>query len=184
MVNDYLMGLLFKGGDMGARIKSVQRGVIELDGVTSNTQEINEVDMSKSLCILLGFRSVAIQPRDSFCSVALATSTTIEAVRRGNTGLTSASWMLIEFREGISSLQRGFFAIAEGELTADHTITEIDTNKYILVLNGTISYESSNEERLCITLELINSTTLRATRGAAGLTLTVSFELIEFLPSV
>lgn len=181
MVNDYLMNMMFKGGDMGARIKSVQRGVVEMDGVAWNTGVINEVDLEKSVCLYLGCRGTYTQPQSLFAGVRLNSSTEIFGRRIGSQGITYVSYMVVEFETGINSSQRDTVVIAANETSDDHTINEVDLSKSLLAFGGCFGTAPTYEKYILSTLEFVNSTTLRATRGEADIyTNNIYFDLLEF----
>lgn len=73
--------------------KSIQRGTINLGGVTSSTATITAVDTAKASLRLLGFSNASTT--DSVY-IALTNSTTITATRPSTTGTIVVSWELTE----------------------------------------------------------------------------------------
>jgi len=164
----------------GAVINTIQRGIIELDAVISNTQTITSVDTSKAICIGAGFLCLADQPRGNFHCLKLISATSVEASRNAPDYKTYAAYQIIEFSSGVASSQRGEFNILLDDLSADFTISQVDPTKCILAHNGTKGSIVGNAKKISTTLELINSTTIRATRGVVDQPITQYFDLIEF----
>lgn len=175
-----LMGAAL-GGDMGAEIKSIQQGIIELGGVISATAAINEVDLSKAVCLFTGSRAADGGPNNVFCGVALTSSIQVTGYKSIVTGTAHVGFTVIEFLTGIESSQRGVIQIITPDVITDETISEVDISKTLLGFGGYRGYEGTNESLIATTLELVNSTTLRATRGSGiNRTATVYYDLLEF----
>lgn len=85
----------------------------------------------------------------------------------------------------LASVQRGTVAMTNTVTTNTATIAAVDTANSVLVWlgqNGTSA--SDNPDHAWCGLELTNATTVTATRTTGGNTVTVSFEVYEFLPGV
>lgn len=76
------------------------------------------------------------------------------------------------FGAGVKSVQRGTVTTATSTTV---TVTSVDTSKSLLALTGLTSASATNDGRI----ELTNSTTITATKGASGLT-TFAWQLVEF----
>lgn len=176
-----LMSAAKLGGDMGATLKSIQQATITLDGVSTNTATISEVDMDKSVCVFTGSRAAGGGPSNYYCSVFLSSSTQVTAINTSTTEIAHAGFVVMEFEDGIKSSQRGIISIADPATTNDATISAVDVDKAFLGYGGFRGYETSNELLIISNLELINSTTLRATRAVGtSRTAHMYFDLLEF----
>lgn len=84
----------------------------------------------------------------------------------------------------IKSVQRGTISLS-GVTSNTATITAVDPNNTMLVMNGFTSDETaSNYPRVFPLLQLTNATTVTASKQDATSTTVVSFEVIEFYPGV
>lgn len=86
-------------GGGGARIKSIQRGVIQLNGVTSNTAAITAVDTTKAELRLLGCQcnTAATALSDLSTYLTLTNATTVTATRLSSTGIVFVSFEVTEW---------------------------------------------------------------------------------------
>lgn len=80
---------------------------------------------------------------------------------------------------GIKSIQRGTISIGSLASSATATITAVNTSKTMLNFLGCYTSTSSDSIYLPL-LTLTNSTTVTASKGATGVSATVSYEVIEF----
>ena len=86
----------FFGG--GTTIRSIQRGVILMNGTTTATATISAVTTSKTELRLLGFRPQSTNQIDATLGILqLTNSTTITATRDTTSGSTNISWELTEW---------------------------------------------------------------------------------------
>lgn len=169
----------------GVVLESIQVGTILIeDEAGNNTATINSVDITKAVVYSLGFNASQDSARFFLTLLTLDNATTVKAVRyEGSGGFWSkASFCVIEFSSGIVGVQSGNISIGGAETFHDATITEVDVDKTLLLPRG--CYDSDYGTAmggLVPYLELINSTTVRATQGNAAYQVTAGFSLIEFV---
>jgi len=179
MVNDYLMGLLFKGGDMGAKIKSVQRFYETFSAQSIKDVTITEVDVSKTLIVLNGRKHWTRYDNDDQIAVRLLDNTTIR-LQKGNTvGSPGVAFTVIEFLSGVS-VQRSIAIMAPQTSQKDVTIEEVDLSKaFVSFLGVYTGYHLQGNSS--VRVNLLNSTTLRLEGAIDTHALNVSWEVVEFL---
>lgn len=86
-------------GASGMRIKSIQRGLITLSGVATNTATVTSVDTNKSILWDLGtLASGGLTTfEDTNIYLELTNATTITATRAGTAGAPIVSYQLVEY---------------------------------------------------------------------------------------
>lgn len=83
---------------MGASVKSIQRGVIQIDGTSvSNTATINSVTTTKSIVNFCGVRTDSNTQYCAHCYLTLTNATTVTAYR--NNASSANSWVSYEVVE-------------------------------------------------------------------------------------
>lgn len=82
----------------------------------------------------------------------------------------------------IESIQSGTIEIGAAELTGTATITSVDTDNSVVLFNGWSTDDGAQTEvhKNNAYLSLTNSTTITATRGHVGPTVTIAYTVIEF----
>lgn len=81
----------------------------------------------------------------------------------------------------IKSIQRGIIAFNTQQTQVDQAITAVNTSKSELRFLGfKVSGGSNPDIAQAVMIQLLNSTTVRANRGASGTSAEVSWELTEF----
>lgn len=173
-------------------IKSIQYGTFFLDSSTSDTETINSVNTANSMLFYLGMSASSHTPvtewADLMVKIVLTNSTTVTCDRIENPSSMYVSFCVIEFYPGIvKSNQSGTITIADSDgLSNTDTITAVDTSKSICIyLGNTTTYESSDLDFVgtaISSIELLNSTTVKAERGlsGAGADIVASYQVIEF----
>lgn len=84
---------------------------------------------------------------------------------------------------GIKSIQRGTIAVPGGAMSQTATISSVNTSKSELRFLGSSVNAATLDPRALVYIELTNSTTIRASRGASvapNVQTTVAWELTEF----
>lgn len=130
MANEHLMGLLFKGGDMGARLKSVQQVELALGAGSGEIDfTINSVDVDKSFLVLGGQHCAVTGPEHCTYTVKLKNATTVTV----NVGVAVGGrdiWVtIVEFESGIKNIQRGITALLAADQHEAVSITTVDLTK-------------------------------------------------------
>ena len=164
----------------GTPIDSIQLVTLTVaDSQASDTVTINEVDMGRSILYHNGQQGS--NGTNGELMVVFTNSTTITATRFGSyTGNATIKLTVIEFGSGVvNSVQRGVITMSNPQLTNTTSINEVDTSKCIVSYlrcntNGVIACQTCN-------VELTNSTTVTANRGAVNGSTNVSFEILEFV---
>lgn len=78
-------------------IKSIQRGLITLNGAGSSTATVTAVNPAKSVLMPLGQR-LTVDDNIYMHTLTLTNSTTVTATRETNAALNSfAAWQLVEY---------------------------------------------------------------------------------------
>lgn len=87
-----------------------------------------------------------------------------------------------QFTKGqIKSIQRGIIALSINQVQVDQAITAVNMSKSELRFLGFVITGGSNPDiTQAVMIQLLNSTTVRAKRGASGAAAEVSWELTEF----
>ncbi|MBA7570072.1 hypothetical protein ES708_11817 [subsurface metagenome] len=179
MGNDYLMGMITRGGDMGIRIASIQGGVITIPTADRYADvTIEAVNTDKAMLRMLGWNCVATTLTYIIPWVMLMSPTIVRAETANNNSDRDIGWNLIEFESGVKSKQTGTIYFGSGDLVKDETIEEVAPAKSALDCLGWRGGGDTGYTFSCI--ELINATTIRATRRKSGTTGEVRYQLIEF----
>jgi hypothetical protein len=158
-------------------IKSIQRGTINLSGVTSKVATINSVDLAHTFLISTGSSTDSIGNNVSFYRMAFTSNTQITATRFTTGGtLVNISYLAVEYFPGlIKSIQTG---VINNNTTA--TIQYVDLNKTFLFHLGS-SCNLSADQRSEGRLTFDNETTLRQTVVlGSGETTTTSYAIVQF----
>ena len=164
-------------------IKSIQRGVITLSGVASNTAAIASVNPANCRLVWLGTydTTASTTPDLVCCRVEFTNATTITAyVNTATTGAT-VSFEVIEYVPGvIKSVQRSTFAVT-GSTAGTGTITAVTTSKAQLdYLGFTTTYTGATVVGQGFgRLVLTNATTLTF-NGLGSMDRTVGYQVTEF----
>lgn len=154
---------------------------------TTNTATITSVDTSRSFIFPGGITtndSGGVGLDASICYAELTNGTTVTATRNtAGSEQPGIAGTVVEFSSGrINSIQRGVATIAGASLTEDVTVTSVTTSlSMVNALSSTSTSGSSidNEEQT-FTIEIVNATTIRATRNVTGRDVIFSWELVEF----
>lgn len=85
----------------------------------------------------------------------------------------------------VKSVQQVQITLGAGVASANLTIGAVDATKTALFYQGVSSTTSNSalSEEAAVSITLVNGTTVSASRGATGDTVTVSFMVVEFMPS-
>lgn len=158
------------------------------DGVsTVNTATISSVDTSRSMIFPGGITNsaVSLSPSPGVLRATLTNATTVTATRNTATGDDPVvAGTVVEFAAiRIASIQRGTVTIGSGNTTVDETVTSVTESRSVLnCLSASFSSVlSMDPEEEYFTCEILNSTTLRFTRGLGSTRLwTASYELVEY----
>ena len=158
----------------GAAIASIQHVDISIAASqTEGTAAINEVDLTKSVCYLLGMNFDYTHMYGLFAFVHLDDSTTVEAKRY--TAVTaqhpSIAACVLEFSSGIASVQPANGVIGPGNTYQDTTIIEVDLAKAVLFYRGFMTNCDAGVSGIPSALpviEFIDSTTVRFRRVSHG----------------
>jgi len=170
---------------MGATIKNIQEGTISIVGANStNTVTITGVDLTKAFLLFMGETGVESYLIYGMARLSFDSATVVRATRaQGYVGYDMViNFMVVEFSNGIKSIQSGIVTIADGSTSGDTTVTAVDLGKSLLCYLGSISWGTAMR-----TLEhwgrikRLNSTTIRAERTDTDGVTVVGFQLVEFL---
>ena len=168
----------------GAAINSIQMGTILIeDEALTNTATIDSVDTANAVVFSLGIAASSSNIWLALAMVTLTNATTVTASRGGglNTYSTTISFCVIEFSSGIEGVQNADIAISAAETSHDATITEVDTDKTLLLPRGFKDDSLGTDWGQVVPyLELVDSTTVRATQKESSEEITCGFALIEF----
>lgn len=165
-------------------VKSIQRGTIVLNNVTSNTSTVTAVDPNNAVLHCLGFNGggASTTLSDFLMAMVLTNGTTITAtINTAVAAVHTISYELVEYWPGIiKSLQRG--VITSGTSPATATITAVNTVKTLVVYGGatTTGTPTLQGDVLSVYLDLQNSTTVRWTQSNIVGTWTVPYQAVEF----
>lgn len=163
------------GGSTGI-FKSIQQIDITIpSGDIETPQSINAVDVNKSFIMFNGSSSYETYHGFGMVTLELSNSTTVTAKRYGDLyGTLSAAYVkgcVMEFESGVKSLQRGTVELPEdpgfSAQVVDETISAVDLAKTFVAFsdrNDNASPDSHEDNR--VTVDLIDSTTLRITRNS------------------
>lgn len=171
--------------DMGAVIKSIQKGSTAITG-TSSDQSITAVDLEKTF-LVFSIRSSGfggnVGAKD-FLKGELTTTTNINFERAVSTDGVVAEWFVIEFESGVS-VQRETFTSTTSSV--DRTINSVDVNKSFVVGSHKLNTGSGSEVIadyiLLISNTLTNATTVnvRRTGGNSTYSADCHYQVIEFI---
>ena len=155
-----------------------------MSGVTSTNTAITAVDLNKTILFNAGTRTGASSALTR-CASLMFTSGLVRGIV-GGTGdsQSTANAQVLEFAQGVSSVQSGSITIASGSLTNTATISSIDTAKSALIFSGVTATTSTQQLSSSYGhVVLTNATTVTATRGNALLTqdITLYFMVVTFV---
>lgn len=166
------------GGGAGNVIDSIQRGTIDVTGVTwsSLPVAINPVDRNRSICMIYATTN-ANQPNRDAISIKFTADDEIMLQRGLSPTATDirAHWQVIQFND-VKSVQTGTVALTVSGQNVDVSINPVDKDKSILV----VSYRSDSGSNVAHSLyaDIIDSTTLRFATFPA--TVYAEWQVIEF----
>lgn len=171
-------------------ITSIQQVAVTIgSGATSATATISSVDTTKTALFYGGFdtASTGTNPALTLCRIELTNATTVTAFRNTTDTTAIISWVtVVQFSAlAVNSVQYGTIAMGTTDATLTATITSVNTASAAVMYLGNICAKTtsgSGETRPSVTLT--NATTVTATRGVTGTTLTVGFVVIEFQPGI
>ena len=163
----------------------IQRGTIDITGTNgTGTATVTAVNVDCSELFLIGYNSgEATNIVNVMGHLILTNSTTVTATRdTANLGGGVTATLGFELREWmpgiIKRVQRGTIVLT-GVSTNTATITEVDTAKSILRMNGNLA-NANAPDRSQVRLTLTNGTTITATRSSSTNDTTVAYEITEF----
>ncbi|MBA7603958.1 hypothetical protein ES703_11076 [subsurface metagenome] len=161
-------------------IKAIQHILINIPTPDLSTQIlINEVDLDNTFLIWAGCSPPASQAQHALARIDFLDSTHIRAIRNTIGVDVTVNLCIIECTAGIKSIQRGTIVLTS-ELHHDATITEVDTDKTFVSHLGASTTTFDFPAGL-VNIHLYDSTTVRAYHIVAPGTVTVSYEVIEFI---
>lgn len=154
----------------------------------TDTTTITSVDTSRAVLLYGGWDvSASGNAQVEYVRNVLTNGTTITHNAGGSSSASGdTSLNVVEFLSGdVASLQRGVITIANGTSSNDATITSVDTSKAAVIWSGheiATSGTTNAASSLLPTVELLNSTTVRAQMGnnAPGGPMEVPYQVIEF----
>ncbi len=150
----------------GAILNSIQYGSITIsDTDLSNTATINSVDTSKSVSFFLGCYGTTVEACSDLAGLYLSNSTTVLAERYSGAASESMTinFCVIEFSDGIASLQTFTLYLPDSSSQEDKSINEVDISKALLFFCGlTTSAPDISWVEIFPRIILLNSTTVRA----------------------
>ena len=162
-------------------IKSVQRGTMNLNAVSSNTATITAVNTANSVVRWLGTSTASTDTRYAISAGALTltNATTVTFQRGGSTDSMFISYEVTEYNPGvIKSIQTGR-AVVNNSLAV--TVTEVNPAKSELTWRGSEGtlnpYRSDYEWAYSV---LTNGTTITVSQGYVGGAFPYSWQLVEF----
>lgn len=139
----------------------------------------SEVDPDKTFLIWGGRTGVGVNALHGAIRIDLLDSTHVRAIRNTGGADVYVNFCLIECITGIKSIQRGTIVLTS-ELSHDATINAVNTAKAFVSHLG-VSSNSDNWAAGNINIFLYDSVTVRAYHVWAGGTITISYELVEFI---
>lgn len=166
-------------------VDTIQRGTIAIaNPATSNTATITSVTTSRSYVSLLGFSSTDTTAIDLTQApiVVLTNATTVTAsVNTTDPATLTASYEVVQFKSAVvRSVQYAEYSGTAAALSQDITISAVTTADCMVIPNGqTIATDNRS---LAFTSELLNTTTVRFTRGATTSTVSkVGVTVVELV---
>lgn len=168
----------------GAILNSIQYGSITISGTDfTDTATISSVDTSKAIVFCLGFYGTS-GAADANCSILdLLNATTVRATRHNFVSSQSMTinFCVLEFSDGIASVQQDTVTIYQESIQADKTISEVDISKAVLFFLGfTTDYQDCEWGDLYPRIAFLNSTTVRAIRNLDLYETQTAFAVLEF----
>lgn len=169
---------------VGSYVKSIQRGAINLNSVTSATATITAVSVADAMILWGGQyeQSAASSPEDYASRVELTNATTVTAYRNTGAGGTNNIYFeVIEFYPGVvRSIQLGTGSTS-ATTTGTATITAVDTTKtWLSYLGFTSPYNVPSGPGLTNgSVNLTNLTTVTF-NGQGAIDRTWGFCAVEF----
>lgn len=165
-------------------LKSIQRGTVTLNNVTSNTATVTAVDPNHAVLHLLGWTSAGATANQNLYLLAgvLTNATTITVTVNGGDPVDHlVSYELVEYWPGvIKTLQRGAVASVTAA-SATATITAVTLTKAQLVAGGmTQDLTNGLGSSIGARLDLTNATTVTLTKPLATGTYSVPFQVVEY----
>lgn len=168
-------------------VDSVQPFSVAITSGTTNTATITSVDTAISMIFPGGMTldSTSMQGDDDLCYAELTNGTTVTATRNtASAQVPVVTGTVVEFASGkIESIQRGVDTIAASATTEDVTVSSVVVAQSTVNALGATSNSGSafDPEEQTFTIEILNSTTIRATRDVgSSRTVIFSWELAEF----
>lgn len=80
----------------------------------------------------------------------------------------------------VKTIQSGTTTITTAETTKDITITGVDTSKSIVLISQSYTTAGTQGNVEKISIQLLNGTTIRAARGASGVNVDFTWQVVEF----
>lgn len=161
-------------------IKAIQHTSITIPAADLSHQVlINEVDLDKTFLIWGGYTNTGTALTQACTRIDLIDSTHVRAIRHAVGTPAYLNFCVLECTAGIKSIQRGTIVVAIEEYH-DAAIAEVDTDKTFVSHMG-VSHDSTYYFAGHMNIYLYNSTTVRAYHLWAAATVTINFEVVEFI---
>lgn len=171
-------------------VRSIQTGLINLNGVTSNTGTLaNPVVLANAMLFNAGVAASAGSTGALSASgirITLTNTTTVTATRAGTDATAmNVRYYVVEFQQGIiRSIQRFPSVDINGGATKTQAITAVGTSKTALIHLGTSqddsgSYTGANDSTVTVTLTSTVLVTLNVGTNP-GVSTPTSFDVVEF----
>ena len=171
---------VYPGG--GFIIDRIQQHSISIDhGSYTNSVAISPVDVSNAAIIWHGTYGWTNEMSSVASFVWISVPTKVQATRLGNDQGNHTMFSIVEFYKGsVKSIQRGRITISGSDTGSDTLAKAVNVNKSVVLYLGCCSI-TSQPSATHPTLTLTNSTTVTAnTTPGTGITLIVSYEVVEF----
>lgn len=161
-------------------IKAIQHVSITIPSVDLSSQVlINEVDPDNTFLIWGGYTNTGVASTQALTRIDLIDSTHVRATRHADGVPVTLNFCVIECTAGIKSIQRGTIVVTTEEYH-DATISQVDTDKTFVSHMG-VSTDSAYYFSGHMNIYLLDSTTVRAYHLWPSGTVTINYEVVEFI---
>ncbi|MCB1144266.1 MAG: hypothetical protein KDK54_18585 [Leptospiraceae bacterium] len=159
---------------------TIQSGTVSMSGGSNQTISITTVNPEKAFTYC-NFKYSG-SGLNNLVTCQLNSAGTQVEIKSNTAASNTVNWYVVEFATNAGVIaQRGLKSFGSADSSLDHTLTTpIDPGRsFVLGYVRTTSTSNTNDEQRLVMLEIVDSTTIRFSRGETGIALDVEWQVIQ-----
>lgn len=168
-------------------VDSVQSGIVDLNGVASNTDTINSVDVSRTIAVFSG-QTTSVNTIDrSLATIKLTDATTVTGEKGDATDDMDVYYYVVEFSPlVVDSIQQVALTLDDPDISVSQTIASVDMDRTATIFQGNRVTASRTADIYAPLIYLNSATEVTAERNTSDTAVSVIVQavIVEFTPQI